>query len=112
MIGWVAAVWLVSGGRYQLLRARRHMAVGEEGVAERSVSSRWALFFLIGSGAIRLLLDLDALHVTMGAMLALFTGGAFTERSREFLASTSRPCLAKPFDEAEVKAMVAKHIRL
>ena len=38
--------------------------------------------------------------------LVFMTGGTFTARSREFLASVSNPRIDKPFDAASLRTMV------
>ena len=42
--------------------------------------------------------------------LVFMTGGAFTARGREFLASVPNRCLEKPFDAGEVFAVVNEHL--
>ena len=42
-----------------------------------------------------------------GARTAFMTGGAFTDRTREFLARTPRPIVEKPVDVAALRALVA-----
>lgn len=39
--------------------------------------------------------------------IVFMTGGAFTPRAREFLATTSQPCIEKPFDPDELRRAVA-----
>ena len=42
------------------------------------------------------------------ARIVFMTGGAFTQQAREFLASTNRPRLQKPFTEADVRTAIER----
>jgi CheY-like chemotaxis protein len=44
------------------------------------------------------------------ARLVFMTGGAFTERAREFLDRTGAPCVEKPFDLERLRALVAERV--
>jgi CheY-like chemotaxis protein len=55
----------------------------------------------------------DRLHASRpdeAARLVFMTGGAFTERAREFLDRTRAPCVEKPFDMERLRALVAERI--
>jgi CheY-like chemotaxis protein len=43
--------------------------------------------------------------------MVFLTGGAFTPRAREFLERVQNPCMEKPFDGADVRALCARMIR-
>jgi signal transduction histidine kinase/DNA-binding NarL/FixJ family response regulator len=45
------------------------------------------------------------------ARMIFLTGGAFTERARAFLSSVANARLDKPFDPAELRALVNDHVR-
>jgi PAS domain S-box-containing protein len=45
----------------------------------------------------------------IGAMVFI-TGGAFTERARDFLATCQAPCLEKPFDPEALRRLVAQRL--
>jgi hypothetical protein len=45
----------------------------------------------------------------LASRFVIMTGGAFTQRGREFLDSVRPPILEKPFDMARVRALVAAH---
>jgi CheY-like chemotaxis protein len=53
------------------------------------------------------LVKLDA---SQAGETVFLTGGAFTPRARQFLIDIDRPCIEKPFDIADLQAMVNDHI--
>jgi CheY-like chemotaxis protein len=52
--------------------------------------------------------ELARAYPSQGARMIFITGGAFTERARDFLERTSQPCLDKPFDLAQIRAVIAE----
>ena len=54
--------------------------------------------------------QIGALAPDQAARVVFVTGGAFTDRAREFLARTSNPRLEKPFETGAVRALVARVI--
>jgi CheY-like chemotaxis protein len=43
--------------------------------------------------------------------MIFLTGGAFTEKARQFLSETVRECLEKPFDPVNLRAIVQRYLR-
>ena len=40
--------------------------------------------------------------------IVFMTGGAFTDEAREFIANVPNPCLEKPFEMDEIRALLAR----
>ena len=67
---------------------------------------------IIGSGWLFGALGAIQLAGTAGILAWVITGGVFTDKGRAFLDATRNPCVEKPVDLDELRALVASRIRM